>query len=127
MNIDGIVLPNDLEWEDEISWTPIAQNSDYSASGALLLQESVRLSGRPITLVGSGNVGYLKRTKVLELLVKRNQPGLVMVLTLNDARIINVMFAQSQTAIDVVPIKSTHNFDENRYYRVNALRFMEVN
>lgn len=52
ITLGALRLPDGLVWADEFDWSPVAQATDYSLSGALLLQESIKQSGRPITLKG---------------------------------------------------------------------------
>ena len=33
-----IQLPNDLLWQDELSWVPVKTQKDYSVTGALIVQ-----------------------------------------------------------------------------------------
>ena len=68
ITLGSLVLPDGLVWSDEYDWTPIAQSAgDYSLTGALLLQESVKLSGRPITLAyqrdGNEHTAWIKRAQ----------------------------------------------------------------
>lgn len=46
----GIELPADLQWTDEFTAWRIGQQVRTSLSGALIVQESARQAGRPITL-----------------------------------------------------------------------------
>lgn len=46
---ETITLPPDLAWIDE-EWQPVAQQTEYSLTGALIVETSIKQSGRPITL-----------------------------------------------------------------------------
>lgn len=70
-----------LEWIDEWDWDPVEQNQDRSLSGALIVQEGVKLYGRPITLSSNGGA-WFTLAKVRELEAKAATPGAVMLLTL---------------------------------------------
>ena len=50
MMLDSVELDDQFEWVDEFEWDAIAQEQERSLSGALLVQEGVKLYGRPITL-----------------------------------------------------------------------------
>lgn len=41
-----IELPPDLHWRDEFSWTPVEQSTEYSLTGALIVQSGARQAGR---------------------------------------------------------------------------------
>lgn len=67
ITLGALVLPSGLIWSDEHAWTPIEQSTDYSLTGALLLEESVKLAGRPITLSsqqdGNEHTAWVKRSQ----------------------------------------------------------------
>lgn len=46
----GIELPADLQWTDEFTAWKVGQQARTSLTGALIVQESARQAGRPITL-----------------------------------------------------------------------------
>ncbi len=46
----GIELPADLQWTDEFTAWKVGQQARPSLTGALIVQESSRQAGRPITL-----------------------------------------------------------------------------
>ncbi|MCW2065068.1 UNVERIFIED_ORG: hypothetical protein M2420_000387 [Stenotrophomonas maltophilia] len=46
----GIELPADLQWTDEFTAWRVGQQVRTSLTGALVVQESARQAGRPITL-----------------------------------------------------------------------------
>ncbi|MDH0185895.1 hypothetical protein N7676_00345 [Stenotrophomonas sp. GD03993] len=46
----GIELPADLQWTDEFTAWKVGQQARTSLTGALVVQESARQAGRPITL-----------------------------------------------------------------------------
>lgn len=48
--LDGIELPEDLDWADEFTAWKVGQVVRTSLTGALVVHESVRQAGRPITL-----------------------------------------------------------------------------
>ena len=52
----ALVLPDDLLWSDEHSWSPTVATSAYLITGALLIQSAMRLAGRPITLIGAPDI-----------------------------------------------------------------------
>ena len=45
-----IQIPRGLVWVDEHDWTPVESATEYSITGALLVDAGTRLAGRPITL-----------------------------------------------------------------------------
>lgn len=49
-DIGGVVLPGDLEWTDRATWHPQKQAEALSLAGGVILQRSVQVAGRPLTL-----------------------------------------------------------------------------
>ena len=78
---DSDLAGEQLEWVDEFEWDAITQSQERSLSGALLIQEGVKLYGRPITLQSNGGAWFtLATVRALEAL--RDQPGAQMLLEL---------------------------------------------
>lgn len=63
-SLGSIALPADPVWTDEFDWTPVSQTEDYGITGGLLIQQSIKLAGRPITL----DVHWLPRAELLALI-----------------------------------------------------------
>lgn len=80
---DTIVLPPDLLWEDEFAWSPVAQNTERSVTGALLVDVSTRQGGMPITLTGTERHAWLLRPEVQALRAWLALPEQVFTLTIN--------------------------------------------
>ena len=70
-------------------------------------------------------MAWITRATLNALMAKRNQKGLVMTLTINEVDY-SVMFRHGDTAIDVTPVRKGDFYSDTAWYRVNALRFMEV-
>ena len=66
-NEAALVLPDDLLWSDEHSWSPTVATSAYLITGALLIQSATRLAGRPITWVGAPDMAWVTRATVEQL------------------------------------------------------------
>lgn len=126
MDLDGITLPDELLWTDEKTWTPVVQSTGYSVTGALFIQENLKQKGRPLTFVGTADMGWISRSTVDALEAKRDALGTEMVLTLSDARTFNVMFRQDETPLDINPVLSFNTFTNDEYFTITALRLMEV-
>ena len=50
LTLDGVELPEDLEWADEYTAWKVGQVVRYSLTGALIVQEAALQAGRPVTL-----------------------------------------------------------------------------
>jgi len=129
MLLDTITLPDDLEWEDEIIWSPIVQTVARGVTGALFIQDSELIKGRPITLVGISDMGWVTRSVIDTLIIKRNTIGLKMDLIIgigSKQRTFKVMFRQWETPIDAIPVRRGEAFLNDTWYILNAIRLMEV-
>lgn len=105
MMLDSIELDDQFEWADEFDWDPVAQEQERSLTGALLVQEGVKLHGRPITLKSSGGV-WTPLSVVRQLEALRDQRLKVMPLVLPDGREFSVIFNRSSGA----PLKASQVF-----------------
>lgn len=115
-------LPNDMEWRDEFGWTPVEHSTDYSETGALVIQEGERQDGRPITLFGGRGV-WVARSLVEALYAMASVPDQVMTLNLW-GREFNVMFRRP--ALEAEPIRRLANPGPNHTYAL-TINLMEVN
>ncbi len=79
VTLNSELLPDDLIWRDEFDWSPVEQVVTPTLSGALLVEETPRPDGRPITLVG-----HCARATVLRLKALEAVPGQLLTLTLLD-------------------------------------------
>lgn len=88
---DPVLGGEQLEWVDEFDWDPVEQTQERALSGALHVQEGVRLYGRPITLQSNGGAWFTMAT-VRALEVLRAERGRVMLLTLPSGEQHHVIF-----------------------------------
>ena len=80
-----LTLPSDLEWTDEYSWQPVEQETEFSITGALIVQTGERQAGRPITLAGETDRSTLLRAALDQLATWAATPGQEMTLTMRGA------------------------------------------
>jgi hypothetical protein len=59
-----VTLPDALSWADEYSWSPVLQTKTYTTTGALLIEEATRQTGRPISLEGTQDRTWCTRALV---------------------------------------------------------------
>lgn len=91
-----IQIPRGLVWVDEYDWTPAETATEYSITGALLVDAGTRLAGRPITLQADTDAGWMPRSTLLQLQALAATPGATHALTLADGRTFATMFAPGQ-------------------------------
>lgn len=140
-DIYDIVLPKDLEWIDEFSWSPVFQEITNSITGAIFINEHEQQDGRFITLEGKDDMGWVQRPIAETLLSMRNTPGLKMKLHFVSASYDentdvwsfgttytehNVMFRQNDTPIEFESIKRFDNFENDSWFKIRNIKLMEI-
>lgn len=125
----SITLDPDLQWVDRFSWSPVVQAVSHSISGALLIDESVKLAGRPITLQPpDAQSGWMRGAIVTQLQAWASDPGLSLALNLRGTEF-SVMFRRTDGApVDASPVVFVADPAENGIgddYLV-TLRFIEI-
>jgi len=143
ITLDALVLPSGLIWSDEHAWSPVAQSTDYTLSGALLVEEAAKLKGRPITLVGAkdGNdytawvmraQAYRGYSSLADLRAALLVAGAQYTLTLHDGRTFTAAprhDGDGPISVEPLPVyKSLAPADpqSGSLYAVNAIRLIEV-
>jgi hypothetical protein len=126
MFLDAVELPDDLEWVDEFTWTPVAQSMEYGATGALFIQESEKQAGRTITLEGEEDMCWVPRSTVLALRALYAQTDNEMTLTLEDDRTFQVRFLQSGNPIEVSPVVKGAFYSDEDYFKIRSIKLIEV-
>lgn len=88
---ETLALPADLQWQDEMDWNAVAQAAPQrTLSGALVIQQGIKLNGRPVTL--AGDWAWHRRSDLLRLREWGDVPELVMTLAHPDGRSFDVIF-----------------------------------
>ena len=99
----GIPLPSGMVWEDEFGWDKVQRSAAYSVTGSLILDVGVKKAGRPITLTGQVDAGWIQRASLRALYqLAETQPAARHALRLADGRSFTVTFAP-----DGAPIVAT--------------------
>lgn len=131
-----IALPSGLIWSDEQEWSPLDQQTSYSLTGALIVEEAVKQAGRPITLVGQsdGNqhTAWITRAALDTLRTALDTPLAQFTLTLHDGRTFSVIPRRDGNGpLDAQPLPAVKSFfprnpDANYLYLLKAVRLLEV-
>jgi len=126
MMLDSIELDDQLEWTDEFTWDSVAQEQERSITGALLVQEGIKLHGRPITLQANGGA-WTPLSVVRQLEVLRDQRLKVMDLVLPDGREFSVTWnrANGQAPLEASQVHRTVNPGPAEDYEI-TLRLITV-
>lgn len=117
-----IDLPNDMLWVDEYDWSAVEQATEYSVTGALLVDAAARLAGRPITLAADEGYGWITRSVLDQLLAASNIPGQQFTLTLRGTPH-TVIFDDPR--IEATPVFDVSDPAAGDFYVV-TLKFLKV-
>ena len=129
LTLGALTLPQGLRWADEFTWSPITQATQYSLTGALIIEQAEKQAGRPITLEGGREFAWLTRTEVAALKALLDA-GEEMTLTLHDARTFTVLPAGDEPltvrALPVVKDSGPANPSSGARYILETLKLIEV-
>jgi len=93
ITLDGITLPDDIQWVDEFAGHGVGQVITPTLTGALLVEETQQTQGRPITLASNG-AAWMQRSVVEAL-------GALAATPLDDGETLELVWADGRT-FDVV-------------------------
>ena len=125
-----IALPDGLRWEDEYKWSALNVGTDYSLTGAIIVQTAIRQVGRPISLVGGQQFCWATKAQLDALqaaLDACTDAGLL--LTLHDGRAFTVMPvppALSATTLPIAGDSGPADPTASTIYSIESLKFMEI-
>jgi hypothetical protein len=128
ITLDSITLPQGLRYADEFAWSPLAQTLEYSITGALIIEQAVKLAGRPITLTGGKEFAWRTRAQVVALKALLDA-GDAMTLTLHDARTFTVFPAADPLVVSPLPIaldSGPADPSDSTLYVLESLKLIEV-
>ncbi len=98
-----IELSDRLQWVNEMSWSNVDQEVSYATDGTLVIDESVKQSGREIELNGVETEAWIDRATCLQCMAWRELPAARFTLVLRGvAR--TVMFHRAKGGFDAAPI-----------------------
>lgn len=129
ITLDTVTLPQGLRWTDEFAWSDLAQSTTYTLTGSLVVEQTTRQAGRPITLIGGKDFAWISRLDLSALKVLLDA-GEQMTLTLHDARTFTVLpagpDALSVYALPIVLDSGPANPDNDTWYVLESLKLIEV-
>ncbi len=123
--LDGIPLPADLEWQDEYSQSLVKSTSRHGMTGALIIQQGLAQSGRPMTLFGGPSGSWIKKSTLDLLRAKVETPSLEMTLDYKGTSM-QVMFSRdTQSPVNARTVSRTQDNDGDPLYTV-IIKLIEV-
>lgn len=119
-------LPDQLSWPDEFTWKQVEQSTEYTSTGALLLDAWAKQTGRPITLAGGETRAWCERGALVLLRQWAAQAGQALTLTgLRGTGARQVVFNHEAGALDADPVLDFADPADDQPYVV-TLRFLEL-
>lgn len=122
--LNGIALPRGMVWVDEFAWAAAQRSVERGITGAQIIDVAPKLAGRPITLQGAQDQGWIRRATLLAVRALADVPGGQYPLQLASGETFTVMFAPDD-AIEAQPI-SRPELPKNTHPYVATLRLMTV-
>lgn len=118
-------LSDRLQWLDEYDWSPVEQSTEFSTTGALLVDVAMKQAGRPITLEGLETAAWLTRAVCDTLQAWAALPGIELTLTVRGMPRA-VLFDQSRKGFTAAPVwrLSDGEYTEETLY-LPTFRFLE--
>ena len=136
ITLGNITLPAGLIWSDEQEWSPIDQQTSYSLTVALIVEEAEKQAGRPITLSGQDSgkdhTVWMTRATIAALRAALDTPLAEFTLTLHDARTFTVIPRRDGngplqcTPLAVYGSITPANPDSDHWYAGIVIRLLEV-
>ena len=65
-------LSDDIKWADEFEWSPMTSQSDYTLTGALVVEQAAKQAGRPITLQSLDDAAWIPRGTIEQITAWRD-------------------------------------------------------
>jgi hypothetical protein len=123
MILGGVNITDNFVWSDEFSYNQLEQSQERSLTGGMIIQNGLKLFGRPMTLGES----WLPRS-TLDALFTLEATGAAMDVTLADGREFSVVFDRSRgIAIDAKPVHDYVNAaNESGWLYAGTIRLLTV-
>lgn len=97
-------LPDDLAWPDEFTWSPVVRSEEVSLTGARIVQNGVRVGGRPVTLApASEDSSWVPRSAVEQIAAWAAVPEIELTLTLRGTPRV-VEFRSNEAPFEARPV-----------------------
>ncbi|MBB1074469.1 hypothetical protein HUU62_08605 [Rhodoferax sp. 4810] len=129
ITLNDLELPNGLRWIDEYTWTPVVQNAEYSLTGAMVIEEAIKLAGRPMTLLGGDRFAWIRRSALNQLKALLDIPTPSLTLTLHDNRQFVVIPDRNNSYLEISPLPLLYDSGpsdpiDDTWYVVNNIHFL---
>lgn len=122
----SLTLSPDLQWQEEFSFAPVAQQVDRSITGAVIVQAAATIKGNPVTLAPPDDESaWMSLATLNQLLVWAAQPLQQLTLTMTGVADKTVIFRHQDGAHEAKPVVFYADPEDTDNFLV-TLRLMEV-
>lgn len=105
ITLNGVSLSGSLQWTDEFSYSPVAQEVLVTLGGNPVVFSKALQGNRPITLTAGEDSGWLTKAMVDSIVGMASVPGGVYTLNLH-GKAFSVVFAHHDgPAVNLVPLQ----------------------
>ncbi|MCG7657120.1 hypothetical protein [Wielerella bovis] len=117
---ESIILSDSLLWRDEFDWSNLAQTEpERTLSGAYIVQQGIKQSGRPITLEPpDDSMAWHKRQITEKLQAWAMQPETKFTLVMAQGTF-NVIFDNAHGAVSAKPVLGFGGTQQDDYFLVS--------
>lgn len=124
-----LVLPEDLIWTDELTWSAVAQAKERGIFGTLIVDAMARNGGRPITLTGDGDSAWILRSTLRTLNAWAAVAGQRFTLDLRGDTFVVIFDHGGEEETRAMAMSSVVDYSDKQdgdYYCSLTLRFLEA-
>lgn len=122
--VSTLVLPDDLDWKNRHSASPVSQSVEWGVDGALIVDACAKKAGVPIVLEGAENRAWMPRSDVDKLRAWARVPGQALTLTLVED-VFSVIFDNGAGALEARALHEVSDPPANWPHRV-SLKFLTI-
>lgn len=123
--LDTIELPG-LVWLDEVGWSGVVSEAAPAINGSIIVQEAALSGGRPVTLQGDTETGWLQRSDLLDLQALAAVPEATYILSYNGSNYTVRFRHEDGQVIAATPIVGRENAAAGDYYHQITLKLITV-
>lgn len=116
IQLNAITLPAGLQWVDEFNWQPVMQSTQRTLAGGLVLQERGLSAGRPITLSGGSDHGWIARSVLESLYALASVAGQTHTLSIRGTTYSVRFYHEDGNAIEAEPLWPMADPQAGDYY-----------
>ena len=114
-----VTLPSDILWEDEHNWDSVVQQMEYTVTGALVVEVSQKLAGRPVTLRSLDQMAWIDKTTHDQIRTWANTPGRQLTLTIRSVPY-TVIFDHARTSVESEVIGYYKDSQQPKWYKMTV-------